>query len=84
MNDRPERLWTSADVCAYLGLGKNAPADLARRGELPALRIGLRFEPAAVRAFAARCAQRPPATVLTLSRGRSLAKSASLREGEGG
>ena len=51
-----ERLWTSRDVCAFLGVGKNAPNDLARRGELPAMRIGrrLRFDPAAVRAFAER------------------------------
>jgi excisionase family DNA binding protein len=51
------RLWTSADVCAFLGLGKNAPADLVRRGELRGYRIGrrLRFDPADVRAFADRC-----------------------------
>ena len=47
------RLWTSADVRAFLGLGKNAPADLVRRGELRGYRIGrrLRFDPADVRAL---------------------------------
>ena len=51
-----ERLWTSREVCAYLGIGKNAPSDLVSRGLLPAMRIGrrLRFDPGAVRAFALR------------------------------
>jgi len=51
------RQWTSADVCAFLGVGKNAPADLVRRGELRGYRIGrrMRFDPAEVRAFADRC-----------------------------
>lgn len=51
-----ERLWTSREVCEYLGVGKNAPSELVHRGELPGMRIGrrLRFDPAAVRAFAQR------------------------------
>ena len=50
------RLWTSADVCAFLGLGKNAPADLVGRGELRGYRIGRRprVDPADVRAIADR------------------------------
>ena len=61
-----EPLWTSAQVCAFLGLGKNAPAALVNRRVLPAMRIGraLRFDPAEVRAFAARCAVRAPGVVL--------------------
>jgi hypothetical protein len=52
-----ERLWTSAEVAAFLHVGKNTPGDLARRGLLVPIRIGrcLRFDPAAVRAFVQRC-----------------------------
>ena len=86
MNGPTEPLWTSAQVSTFLGLGKNAPAELVNRGALPAMRIGraLRFDPAEVRAFATRCAVRPGAAVLPLRRAAALAKSASLRKGEGG
>ena len=68
----PERLWTSKDVCQFLGVGKNAPADLVRRGELRAMMLGrrLRFTPADVRAYAERCVVGPPGQVLPWPRGR--------------
>ncbi len=77
MNDRtlpanaPERLWTSKDVCDFLRVGKNAPSDLVRRGELRALVMGrrLRFVPADVRAYAERCAIGAPAAAFPLRRG---------------
>jgi excisionase family DNA binding protein len=49
----PEPLWTSKEVSAYLRIGKNRPAVMARTGELPGIRIGryLRFDPAVVRAY---------------------------------
>jgi excisionase family DNA binding protein len=50
---RPEPLWTVADVRAFLRIGRNTVYDLATRGELPSIRIGsrVRFDPAKVRAW---------------------------------
>jgi hypothetical protein len=52
-----EAYWTSKDVSAFLGLGRNAPSVLVRAGRLTASKIGrrLRYDPADVRSFAERC-----------------------------
>jgi len=49
-----EALWTASDVAQYLKLSRSWVYQRAEAGLLPCLRIGgsLRFEPAAIRAFA--------------------------------
>ena len=48
-----EQLWTVADVCAFLRVGRNAVYSMAARHELPSIRVGtrVRFLPADVRAW---------------------------------
>ncbi len=55
-----ERLWTVDDVARYLTASRSWVYKAAERGDLPCLRIGsmLRFDPAAVRAFANGAASR--------------------------
>ena len=59
-----ERLWTVADVCAFLRVGRNAVYAMAARRELPSIRVGsrVRFVPADVRAWLER--QRAPGAAL--------------------
>ena len=49
-----EHLWTVKDAAAFLRLGRNAVYEMAKRDEIPNLRIGsrIRFIPAEVRAWA--------------------------------
>jgi excisionase family DNA binding protein len=48
-----EQLWTVADVCAFLRVGRNAVYSMAARRELPSIRVGtrVRFVPEDVRAW---------------------------------
>jgi excisionase family DNA binding protein len=48
-----EQLWTVADVCAFLRVGRNAVYTMAARRELPSIRVGtrVRFVPADVRVW---------------------------------
>jgi excisionase family DNA binding protein len=48
-----EQLWTVADVCALLRVGRNAVYTMAARRELPSIRVGnrVRFLPEDVRAW---------------------------------
>ncbi|MCC6808234.1 MAG: helix-turn-helix domain-containing protein [Deltaproteobacteria bacterium] len=62
---RHESLWTVDDVAQYLRVSKSQVYQSAERGKLPCTRLGdsnsrrraLRFEPAAIRAWAMRHAQ---------------------------
>ena len=49
----PKKLWTAQEVAAFLRVGRNAPYEMADRGELPFIRVGqrLRFDPAKVREY---------------------------------
>jgi excisionase family DNA binding protein len=51
-----EQLWTVADVCTFLRVGRNAVYAMAARRELPSIRVGtrVRFVPEDVRAWLAR------------------------------
>ena len=48
-----ECLWTVRDAAAFLRLGRNAIYEMAKRDELPSIRIGsrVRFDPAALRVW---------------------------------
>jgi excisionase family DNA binding protein len=48
-----EQLWTVADVCTFLRVGRNAVYSMAARRELPSIRVGtrVRFVPEDVRAW---------------------------------
>lgn len=49
-----ERLWDASEVADYLGVSRSWVYERANAGDLPVLRVGglLRFEPAAIRAYA--------------------------------
>lgn len=66
--DQDGTLWDASDVATYLKASRSWVYQRAEAGQLPCLRIGglLRFEPAAVRAYA-RGEQPAPARVVPLS-----------------
>ena len=59
-----EQLWTVREAADFLRLGRNAIYEMAKRGELPSVRIGsrVRFIPSEVRAWLQR--QREPAAAV--------------------
>jgi excisionase family DNA binding protein len=63
-----EQLWTVHDVADFLRLGRNAVYEMAKRGEVPSVRIcsRVRFIPAEVREWATK--QREAAVVPIFSR----------------
>jgi excisionase family DNA binding protein len=54
--DTTDRLWDAKDVARYLSVSRSWVYQHAEDGTLPCLRIGalLRFDPAAIRAYAHR------------------------------
>jgi excisionase family DNA binding protein len=52
--DTTDRLWDAKDVARYLSVSRSWVYQRAEDGTLPCLRIGalLRFDPAAIRAYA--------------------------------
>lgn len=50
-----ERLWTPADVMAFLGVKRTFVYEHTRSGDIPSMNVGglLRYDPAKVRAWAA-------------------------------
>jgi excisionase family DNA binding protein len=67
-----ESLWTAMDVATYLAVSKSWVYLHAEAGDLPSLRFGgvVRFDPAAIRAFA-RGEKQPGTTVVAFpARGR--------------
>lgn len=70
--EQDHSLWDARDVAAYLKSSRSWVYQKAEAGQLPCLRIGglLRFDPAAIRAYAR--GERPvPARVIPLSSRRS-------------
>lgn len=54
--ERPERLWSTADVCEFLGLSARTVRRLITTQGLPCLKLGgtLRFDSASVASWARR------------------------------